>query len=62
MTGVLRMWPAWVVSLCLLMLIYATQPMSIWYKRGWGLTLKALLDGLIYAAVTAGTFVWLWPN
>lgn len=36
--------------------------MSIWYKRGWSLTMKATLDGLIYALLTAGTFGWLWPS
>ena len=34
---------------------------SIWYKRAWKTTLKYLLDGFIYALVTAGTFGWLWP-
>jgi hypothetical protein len=36
--------------------------LSIWYRRAWSLTLKSLLDGLIYAALTAGTFGWLWPR
>ena len=35
---------------------------SIWYKRGWGATLKSMLDGLVYALVTAGTFGWLWHS
>lgn len=34
---------------------------SIWYKRNWGVTLLSMFDGLIYAALTAGTFGWLWP-
>jgi hypothetical protein len=34
---------------------------SIWYKRAWGTTLKSVADGFIYAAITAGTFGWLWP-
>lgn len=34
---------------------------SIWYKRAWSTTLKYMLDGFIYALVTAGTFGWLWP-
>ncbi len=34
---------------------------SIWYKRGWGATLKSVFDGFLYALVTAGTFGWLWP-
>jgi len=36
--------------------------LSIWYRRSWTLTLKAVFDGLIYAALTAGTFGWLWPR
>ena len=36
--------------------------LSIWYRRSWSLTLKAALDGLIYASLTAGTFGWLWPR
>jgi hypothetical protein len=33
---------------------------SIWYKRNWGTTLRSMMDGLIYALLTAGTFGWLW--
>lgn len=36
--------------------------LSIWYRRSWSLTLKSAFDGLIYAALTAGTFGWLWPH
>ena len=35
---------------------------SIWYKRNWGTTLKSVVDGLVYALFTAGTFGWLWPR
>lgn len=34
---------------------------SIWYGRSWGYTLKSMLDGLVYAALTGGAFGWLWP-
>lgn len=40
----------------------ALWQMSIWYYRGWLLTFKATVDGLIYALLTAGTFGWLWPG
>jgi hypothetical protein len=40
----------------------ALWQMSIWYKRGWGLTVKATVDGLIYGMLTAGVFGWLWPG
>ena len=35
---------------------------SIWKGQPWGVTLKHVLDGLIYALLTAGTFGWLWPR
>jgi hypothetical protein len=35
--------------------------MSIWYHRKLSTTLKASIDGLIYALVTAAIFGWLWP-
>lgn len=37
-------------------------PSSIWYGRNWCTTVLLMLDGLIYALVTAGTFGWLWPQ
>jgi len=40
----------------------ALAQMSIWYHRGWRLTLVSMFDGLIYALLTAGTFGWLWPK
>jgi hypothetical protein len=40
----------------------ALWQMSIWYRRGWGLTVKATVDGFVYACLTAGTFGWLWPR
>jgi hypothetical protein len=35
---------------------------SIWYKRKWNTTFKTMFDGLVYAALTAGVFGWLWPS
>ena len=40
----------------------ALWQMSIWYHRSWLTTIKATVDGLIYALLTAGTFGWLWPR
>lgn len=40
----------------------ALWQMSIWYRRAWSTTLKATVDGLIYALLTAGVFGWQWPN
>jgi hypothetical protein len=35
---------------------------SIWYKKSWGTTFRATIDGLIYGMLTAGAFGWLWPR
>jgi hypothetical protein len=40
----------------------ALWQMSIWYGRALSMTIKSTIDGLIYAAVTAEAFVWLWPK
>jgi hypothetical protein len=40
----------------------ALWQMSIWYRRAWGTTIRASIDGLIYALLTGGTFGWLWPR
>jgi hypothetical protein len=40
----------------------ALWQMTIWYRRPAYTTFKSTVDGLIYAAVTAGIFVWLWPR
>jgi hypothetical protein len=34
---------------------------SIWWGRNWAATIKSMIDGLVYALLTAGTFGWLWP-
>lgn len=34
---------------------------SIWKGVSWGVTAKFMIDGLIYALVTAGFFGWMWP-
>lgn len=35
---------------------------SIWYGKPWRVTLKELIDGLIYGLLTGGVFGWLWPR
>lgn len=37
-------------------------PAAIWMGKPWSIAAKEVLDGLIYALVTAGTFGWLWPR
>ena len=34
---------------------------SVWKGAPWSTTGKFIIDGVIYALVTAGTFGWLWP-
>ena len=34
---------------------------SIWWHRSWRFTFLTMLDGAVYALLTAGTFGWLWP-
>jgi hypothetical protein len=40
----------------------ALAQQSIWYGRGWSLTIRSAIDGVLYGALTAGTFGWLWPT
>ena len=37
----------------------AVIPESIWFSRPWSMTLKNLMDALIYALITGGIFGWL---
>ncbi len=40
----------------------ALWQMSIWYHRSWTTTIKATVDGLVYALITGGICAWLWPR
>jgi hypothetical protein len=40
----------------------ALWQLTIWYSRSMSITVKATIDGLIYALIAAGTFGWLWPR
>jgi len=35
---------------------------SIWKGQPWSMTIKEVIDGLIFGLLTAGTFGWLWPR
>ena len=35
---------------------------GIWLSRPWSTVCKDIVDGAIYAMLTAGTFGWLWPR
>ncbi|MBS1766499.1 MAG: hypothetical protein JST05_03725 [Acidobacteria bacterium] len=41
---------------------FGSIPMGIWWGQPWRSVMKNLLDGLIYACLTAGTFGWLWAR
>jgi hypothetical protein len=34
---------------------------AIWFGHSWSRTIKDIVDGVIYALVTAAIFAWLWP-
>ncbi len=40
----------------------ANIPNSIWTGQPWSVCIKHMIDGAIYAGLTAGTFGWLWPR
>jgi len=35
---------------------------AMWGGKPWMPVIKSMVDGLVYASVTAGVFVWLWPS
>jgi hypothetical protein len=35
---------------------------GIWKGEPWSMVIKEIIDGLIYALLTAGVFGWLWPR
>lgn len=35
---------------------------SIWKGVPWTSTIRHMIDGLVYALLTAGAFAWLWPR
>lgn len=40
----------------------ALWQLSIWYRRAWGITIKATVDSVLYCLVTGVTFAYLWPH
>ncbi len=39
-----------------------TMSNGIWRGQPWSFVIKEMIDGLVYALLTAGTFGWLWPR
>lgn len=37
-------------------------PNAIWWGRPWRSALKEVADGIVYAALTAASFAWRWPQ
>ena len=35
---------------------------GIWKGQTWSMTIKEVIDGLVYGLLTSGTFGWLWPR
>jgi hypothetical protein len=35
---------------------------AIWKGQTWSMTIKEVMDGLVYGLLTAGMFGWLWPR
>jgi hypothetical protein len=35
---------------------------GIWKGQTWSMTLKEVIDGIVFGLLTAGTFGWLWPR
>ena len=40
----------------------AEIPQAIWLARSWSSVWKFFFDGLVYGALAAGAFGWLWPG
>lgn len=41
---------------------FGALPNHIWWGETFRSTAKNLVDGVVYAAVTAAVFMWLWPH
>jgi hypothetical protein len=41
---------------------FGALPNHIWWGESFASTAKNLVDGVVYAAVTAAVFMWLWPH
>ena len=51
-----------VVGLAALMgFAFGPLPNAIWWGHPWSVTIKHMIDGLIYAVITGAMFAWLWP-
>jgi len=35
---------------------------SLWYGKPWSITIKTIIDGVLYGLLMGGVFGWLWPK
>ena len=35
---------------------------SLWYGKPWSVTIKTIIDGILFGLLMGGTFGWLWPK
>jgi len=40
----------------------ANLPETIWYGQPWSVTLRFMVDGVVYSLLTAGAFAGFWPG
>ncbi len=75
MTSMIALWLPILISAALVLVVFRFvavaaflgYALALWqfpirYARSLTTTIKATMDGLAYALVTAGTFAWLWPH
>lgn len=41
---------------------FGTVTDSIWYGKPWPITIKNIIDGVIYGLLSGAIFGWLWPR
>lgn len=41
---------------------FGSIPLGIWYGQPWIAVFRDVVDGLVYGAITAAIFAWLWPQ
>lgn len=51
-----------VVMVGVLVYAFGSVSESIWKGLSWSISLKFVLDGLLYGLVTGAVFAWLWPG
>jgi len=42
--------------------VMANLPETVWYGQPWSITLRFMVDGVVYSLLTAGAFAGFWPG